>query len=247
LSSARLLAALSCLASAACLGPTFPPPDSGTASTPVYGNMDADPIGSGGNSGSTGNTGSSSSSNTVISYDAGTTVVRIDSAVVNRDAAVERYTATDAGSPSALFGFENASPDWTSSNGQTMRDTNKKSEGDASLMFVVNGGLQIRSRAFDTNELSGTTVTSRLAIDVYTTAPQGNINLTFECQSAKLGGTGIGNKQLNNLPLETWNQLVFDLPTKVVQILQGSYTGCKLWMDHSGQGVTRYDRLTFVP
>jgi len=246
LSSARLLAALACLACAACLGPTFPPPDSGTASTPVYGNVDAESIGSGGTSGSSGS--STSSSTTTNTSDAGTTVVRIDSAVVNRDGPVERYTsATDAGSPSPLFGFENASPDWTSSNGQTMRDTGKMSEGAASLMFVVNGGLQIKSRAFDTSELSGTTITNRLAIDVYTTAPQGNINLTFECQSAKLGGTGIGNRQLNNLPLETWNQLVFDLPTRVVQVLQGSYTGCKIWMDHSGQGVTRYDRMTFVP
>lgn len=165
-----------------------------------------------------------------------------------RDGGTERPPAGPAStqpSPNALFGFENAAPDWTSSEAVLMRDSVRITEGTSSLMFVSKNFTRINSRAFDTSELSG--ITGRLSLDVYLTFPEGQVTLQFECSAARIGATNLGTRSLAGYPLEAWNTIYFEVPARIVSALATKYNGCKIWFEHHGNGVTRYDRLTFVP
>lgn len=188
--------------------------------------------GSGGRGGALGSTGGSGGTVTVSARDAS----------VGEDARPPVAASQGMG---ALFGFENAAPDWTAGDLPLTRDTTRMTEGAASLMFVARAQHRISSRAFDTAELPK--LTNKLSIDIYLTSPEGFIDLTIECQAAKLGGTSLGQKPFKGRALETWSPVVFDLPDRVVTALAMKANGCRMWFEHNGLGVVRYDRLAFIP
>ena len=156
--------------------------------------------------------------------------------------------ATAAG-PGALFGFENAAPDWTSTDTTLMRDTSH-TEGASSLAFTVGatGTATVRSRSFDTGGLpaSGT----RLSVDLFVNEPQtgdANTEMWVDCQSANVFGVYMGYKALAALKAPAWTPLTFKMPAEVMSAFSGKFSDCQIWFQLVGKGLFRYDKLAFLP
>lgn len=176
------------------------------------------------------------------------------------DASSELSARNEGGAPtdgqapaaSALFGFENAAPDWTSTETTLTRDTTVVSEGAAALAFTMTKNkAAIRSRAFDTTEFT-VPGTSRLSIDLFLEVPQpsgANVGARFECASAKLNESGIPAREVAALPAGRWVPLVLAVPPHVAAVLTKNYwQGCKIWLEINNlDGLVRVDRMTFVP
>lgn len=149
-----------------------------------------------------------------------------------------------------LFAFDTPG-DWMSGETTVSHDTAEKNQGTASLSFTVAAPAKsayIRSRPFATAEVPGATTKIGLSVHVQAAQPpESNIQMWFECVTAtpRVDNAYIQYKSLAGLAVG-WNQLVFDLPEKVVAALQGQNTGCKFWMDHQAVGTFRYDNLVFL-
>jgi hypothetical protein len=165
--------------------------------------------------------------------------------------------AVDAAAPSgdgssgmvvsgSLFGFERALPDWTSMETMLKSDTTEKTEGMASLSFTPAAKTFVRSRAFATSETPG--ATAKLSLDVWVAEKQSfqsNIQIRFDCRPAVYDAY-LGYKTLADLTPGKWNTLAFDVPGNAVAAFQGQNMGCKIWLEHNGTGLTRYDRMGFA-
>jgi hypothetical protein len=167
------------------------------------------------------------------------------------DRAPDLRAAADmaAAGPGALFGFENAAPDWTSTDTPLMRDP-IHTEGAASLAFTVgaSGTTTVRSRSFDTTSLSASG--TRLSVDVFLNEPQtgdANTEMWVDCESANVFGVYLGYKALAALKAPGWTQLTFKMPAEVMSAFNGKFSDCQIWFQLVGKGLFRYDKLAFLP
>jgi hypothetical protein len=150
------------------------------------------------------------------------------------------------GGTNDLFSFEVAR-DWTSAETMVSLDSAQVTHGKSALAFSPRGQVFIRSREFATGELPQP-VSAKLALDVFVAEQQGNehsLQLWFECREANVYNAYIEYKGLGMLTAGQYTTLEFTLPDRVVSALGGQHTGCKFWMQHTGRGLTRYDRMAF--
>jgi hypothetical protein len=190
------------------------------------------------------------------SPDAASDAAALDAAADARDAAADRASdaraSTDmstAAVPGALFGFENAGPDWTSADTTLTRDT-VHTEGTASLAFTVgaSGTTTLRSRAFETASLSASG--TRISVDLFVNEAQtgdANTEMWVDCESAGVFGVYMGYKAIAALKASAWTPLVFKMPPEVMSAFTGKFSDCRISFQLAGKGLFRYDRMGFAP
>jgi hypothetical protein len=174
---------------------------------------------------------------------------------VGRDAAPDLSTDLSSGAdlapvtvPSALFGFEMAAPDWTSTDTTIMRDTGVRTEGAASLAFTTAGTTTLRSRSFATKGLNATG--TRISVDLFVNEQQSgaaNTEMWVDCESASVFGVYLGYKALAALKAPAWTSLTYKMPPAVMSAFAGDFADCQVWFQLAGKGLFRYDRMGFAP
>jgi hypothetical protein len=152
--------------------------------------------------------------------------------------------------PNALFGFELAGPDWTSTDAKVTRDTTLFTQGAASLALTIGdtGEASVRSRSFMTSGLGATG--GHLSVDLFVGQKQtgdSNMEAWVDCQSANVFGVYLGYKALTPLKAGAWTSLTYTLPGAVSRAFAGSFSDCQVWFHLAGAGLFRYDRMGFAP
>lgn len=154
-----------------------------------------------------------------------------------------------------IFGFENPSLwNFTIGSGTLSSNNSQKTEGSASMIYGGNSYREITSTSMSTSTISGET--SRIALDLYigTLQPNpwwvGEIAMLVSCPSAGIYHQSIGNVQLNSLPRGVFNTMTFNVPTNVLNVLNGNYndfTFSIVLNTNNNSGPYYLDNMRFVP
>lgn len=152
----------------------------------------------------------------------------------------------------SLFSFEN-SGDWTSTAGQLSIVQTPHEEGYGATSVIGGGFIPLKSRNFNTEEL--TAITNQINIDLYVPSPQpnpwwvGTVAMKFSCPSRGINNKWIGQKELTNFFYEEFNSMVFNIPDDVMNILGSDASDCSFEIDlniNNGTGAFILDKMGFV-
>lgn len=162
---------------------------------------------------------------------------------------------TNCSPSNPVFGFENPSLwNFTIGNGTLTSNTTYTTEGSASIRYGGNGYREITCIELETQDITGET--SSLAFDFFigTVQPNpnwiGQVQLKVSCPSANIYDLWIGNIELNGKPQGMFNIFTFNLPTNVVNALQGDHDDFVIRIalnTNVGSGPYYIDNMRFVP
>jgi hypothetical protein len=154
-----------------------------------------------------------------------------------------------------LMGFEDASL-WQFIMGTsgTLSNVAVSTSGTSSLNVSGGGWQQIKSTDINTQDLP--TVTNALAIDLFVGDIQPNPNwigqaqFHINCPSAGINNQHVGSAELTGLTLNQFHTLSFNLPTNIVNVMNGNYTDLSISFSlntNSGSGPYYFDTMRFIP
>lgn len=136
----------------------------------------------------------------------------------------------------------------------TLTSSSVSTGGLSSMQIDGNGWQQIKSVDFNTEDFSA--VTNKLAVDLFIGNNQpipywiGQIQLNINCPSAGINNQFIGLAELTGLPLNQFSTMTFNLPSNVVNAMNGSHTDFSFSMvlnTNPGSGPYYFDTMRFVP
>jgi hypothetical protein len=154
-----------------------------------------------------------------------------------------------------IMGFEDASQ-WNFIFGSTgtLSNSTVTTGGLSSMQVAGNNFQHIRSIDINTDDFS--TVTNKLAFDLFIGNNQpnqswvGQVQLTINCPSAGINNQFIGAVELSGLPQNQFNTMTFNLPSNVINAMNGSYSDFSFSLElntNSGSGPYYFDTMRFVP
>jgi hypothetical protein len=129
-----------------------------------------------------------------------------------------------------IFSFDDPSL-WSSLHYTPSSDTQRVTQGSASLTVAAGMWLELWSVAFDSREVPEV---EALSFDLYIPTPPapqswgGQVDVFVDCPSAGLWTQYVGSAGLGQRSWNAFNTLVFTVPQNVRTALSGSYTDCRL-------------------
>lgn len=154
-----------------------------------------------------------------------------------------------------IMGFEDASQ-WQMlwSTGTLSNNSSIKTGGANSMKLEGNGWQQFKSIDINTQDLAS--VTNTLAFDLFIGNNQpnnywtGQVQLYINCPSANINNQYIGLVELTGLPLEQFSTIAFNLPSNVVNAMNGMHTDFSFSISlntNNVSGLYYFDTMRFLP
>lgn len=137
----------------------------------------------------------------------------------------------------SILGFESAAL-WSFQNGSgTLTSSPTCTQGSAALSVGGNGWQTIKSAPINTAliDLQSDAISFDLFVGDRQSSPwwTGSVQLSIHCPSANIYQEWVGSEQLNNLPLDQYSTVTFDLNPRQLQMLAGQHSDLQFFISLS--------------